>query len=256
LIDLHCHILPGLDDGPGVLAESLEMAELAAADGIRGIVATPHTLNGVYDNPRATVRQALVRFRRALLKKGLALDLYPGTDTHLAVNMMEKIATGAAVTINETGKYILMEFPHHTLPLGAEEALFELSANDITPIITHPERNFVIQSDPEMLYAFVNMGCLVQITAMSIVGGFGGKAMESARIMLELRLAHIIASDAHDAIRRPPVLSPAVKAAADILECQEEAEDMVLGRPKAIIEGRTLQIPEPKRRRKKWWWFR
>ena len=244
-----------MDDGPASMAESLDMARQAVSDGIQGIVATPHTLNGVYDNPYTSVQHAVNQFRGVLADNGLALDIYPGTDTHFAIEMLDKISHKAAVTINGAGHYLLIELPHHAVPIGAAEALFELSANNITPIITHPERNSIIQGNLDILYDYVAMGCLIQVTAMSITGEFGEKCMQSAHKILTSRLAHIIASDAHNATSRPPVLSPAVKRAARILGSREEAEAMVCHRPRTIIQGGSLNIPDPIRPRRRWWWF-
>lgn len=253
MIDLHCHILPGMDDGPADMPESLDMARQAVDDGIHAIVATPHTLNGLYENTGPAVTEAVKRFRNALLSEGIPIEIYPGSDAHLDIKMVDKIKDGAALTINGAGRYLLVEFPNHAVPHGAKEELFQLLINGITPIITHPERNFVIQNATDILYELLSMGCLTQITAMSITGKFGEEAMASAHKMLELRMAHVIASDAHGRTLRPPLLSRAVQIAARILGRNEEAEEMVCGRPEAILRGEPLSLPEPRRRRRRWW---
>jgi protein-tyrosine phosphatase len=255
MIDIHCHILPGVDDGPATMAESLTMAKLAVADGIETVVATPHTFNEIYDNPAGEVNTHVARLRETLLNEGIELDLRPGSDAHLCVKMAEKVLAGEAATIDNNGQYLLIEFPVQVIPAGFKDELFQLKLKGITPIITHPERNTVFQQKTEMLYELVNMGCLLQITAMSITGEFGEEPMKSAHRMLELRLAHIIASDAHSPESRPPILSPGVEAAARVLGNLTEAEEMVTIRPQAILEGKSVEIPEPKHPRKKRWWF-
>lgn len=256
MIDLHCHILPGLDDGPKTIEESLEMARVARSDGIRTIVATPHTLNDVYVNPFQKVVDEVDCLRDLFLKEEIDLDLWPGSDVHICSRMSERILSGEAGTINGGGCYVLVEFPYQTVPSGAGEELFRLKLKGITPIITHPERNLAIQNRLETLSDMVVMGCLVQVTAMSITGEFGEEAMTCAHRLLDLRLAHVIATDAHSSVSRPPILTPAVEAAAQILGSMKEAEAMVLARPDAILAGEPVDVPDPKRPQKKKWWFR
>jgi protein-tyrosine phosphatase len=231
------------------------MARQAVADGIRTIVATPHTLNGLFTNRFPDVAGAVEHLKRAFHDSRLSIDLYPGSDAHIGPNMVEKIRSGEAGTINGNGKYILIELPHLSIPEGVKEEIFQMVVNGITPIITHPERNTVIQKKVDRLYEFIDAGCLAQITAMGITGGFGKRAMAVAHKMLALRLCHVIASDAHNTDTRPPALSPAVEIAADVLGSRTEAEEMVDQRPRAILDGKSLQLPEPRRRIRRRWWF-
>jgi len=255
LIDLHCHILPGVDDGACTVTESLAMARQAVDDGIKTIVATPHTLNEVYFNPAQEVCVQTTRLQDIFTSEQIELNLCPGSDMHICVQMLKRIQAGEAATINSNGRYVLTEFPTQTIPLGSQEELFQLKLNNITPIITHPERNLVFQNQLEILYDLVAMGCLVQITAASVTGELGEDAMDCAHRLLELRLAHVIASDAHSPERRPPVLTPAVAVTAQILGSRKEAEAMVVDRPAAILTGSAVTVPEPIRLRKKKWWL-
>jgi len=254
LIDLHCHILPGIDDGPGQMEESVIMADIARSDGIQTIVATPHTLNNVFLNSLSRIIDSVNEFKAFLKEKRIEIGICPGADVHICAGMVERIRMHEAGTVNDNGRYILIEFPHQMIPPGGREELFELKMNRITPIITHPERNLAIQNRLEILTDFVAMGCLVQITGMSLTGEFGEEAMVSAHQILESRLAHVIATDAHSATSRPPTLSRAVEAAAEILGSHQEAEDMVARIPLAILEGRSVDIPEPREPKKKRWW--
>ena len=256
MIDLHCHILPGVDDGAGDIAESLAMARMAVADGIRTIVATPHTFNEVYFNPPEKIFQYIDQLRQILSSEQIELRLLPGTDAHICTRMMARVRNREVCTVNENGRYLLVEFPAQTIPAGAREELFQLKLNHVTPIITHPERNLVFQNNLDYLYDLVGMGCLVQITAMSVTGEMGEDAMECAHRLLEFRLGHVMASDAHSADSRPPLLSAGVEAAAQILGSRREAEAMVLDRPEAILDGAAVEVPDPRRpKKKKWWWF-
>ena len=249
MIDLHCHILPGVDDGPESVDESLAMARRAVEDGIYTIVATPHTLNGIYINAIKEVTSRVATLQETMLKNRIGLRLYAGADVHLCPHMMELIQRGEAGTINDAMKFILVELPSQTIPRGIENEIFSLKINGITPIITHPERNTTIQHDLETLYELIRIGAMSQIEAMSITGDFGGAALGCAERLLTYRLAHVIASDAHSVERRPPILSRAVEAAAEIMGNYEDAERMVTDIPSAILSGDIPEVPEPKRAR-------
>jgi len=245
LIDLHCHILPGVDDGAKSLEESLLMARRAVEDGIHTIVATPHTLNGIYINSAREVTPKVASLQETLSKNHIKLQLYVGADVHLCPHMLELIESGDAGTINNARKYILLEFPSQVVPPKVKDEIFSLKLNGITPIISHLERNPVIQHNIDILYEFIRMGALCQVTAMSITGDFGGIAMQCAERLLSHRMVHVIASDAHSSESRPPVLSQAVEAAAEILENYDDAERMVTEVPAAILSGNMPEIPEP-----------
>ncbi len=247
MIDLHCHILPGVDDGPESQDESLSMARKAVEDGIYTIVATPHTLNGIYINPVKEVTSRVAALQEALSKNHIKLQLYAGADVYLCPNMLERIESGDAGTINDSRKYILLELPSQIVPPGVKDEIFSLKLNGITPIISHPERNSAIQHDTDILYELIRMGALSQVTAMSITGDFGEMALQCSERLLKHRLVHIIASDAHSSDSRPPILSQAVEAAAEIMGNYEEAEHMVTEVPATILSGVIIEIPEPMR---------
>jgi protein-tyrosine phosphatase len=245
LIDLHCHILPGIDDGPLSQDESLAMARRAVEDGIHTIVATPHTLNGIYLNPAKKIISKVEEFQKVLSNNHIQIELCAASDVHLCPHMLEMVESGDALTINDAKKYVLLELPSQAIPKGVKDEIFSLKLNGITPIITHPERNAIIQHDLDILYEMVSMGAISQVTAMSITGDFGAFVKRAAEIMLKKRLVHIIASDAHGADIRPPVLSRAVEHAAEILGNYEEAMRMVTAVPAAILSGAMPDVPEP-----------
>ena len=245
MIDIHCHILPNVDDGSRSLDESLEMAEQALKDGIETIVATPHTLNGVNTNGVEEVLSGVAALQKTLTAKHLDLKLHPGADVHLCTDMVSRINNGEACTIDDAGKYILLELPSQMIPNGIKDEIFALKLNGITPIITHPERNAMVQHDPSVLYELVRMGAFAQVTAMSLTGDFGEFIEQTARVLMRHRLVQIIATDAHSAKDRPPVLSGAVERAAEILKDYKAAEHMVTDVPAAILSGGTPDIQEP-----------
>ncbi|MFH1488292.1 MAG: CpsB/CapC family capsule biosynthesis tyrosine phosphatase [Pseudomonadota bacterium] len=247
MIDIHCHILPGLDDGARSPEEGLVMAKMAVKDGIHTLIATPHTLNGVYLNSADKVGRDVKRFQAELSRRGIPLKCLPGSDIHLCPGLNRRIKDGDAATMNNKGKHILLEFPPQIIPERIKDEIFSLKLGGITPIITHPERHPLIGRHPEFLFELVSMGALCQITAMSITGDFGEPARYAAERMLEGRMVHIIATDAHSSDTRPPLLSSAVEAAADILCSYEEAERMVTEVPAAIISGKNVDIDKPRK---------
>lgn len=245
MIDLHCHILPGIDDGASDIQESLGMAHLALGDGVDTVVATPHTLDGMYLNTRDQICRSVESLRNELSRQKMTLRICPGADVHLCPGLLQKIEDGEALTLNDTGRYMLLELPPQTIPAGVKDEVFALKLNGITPIITHPERHPVIQRDLHVLYELISAGALGQVTAMSITGDFGLPIMACTRAMLELRLIHVIASDGHSPKIRPPLLSRALDAAEEILGSAEEAEQMVTHTPAAILSGGPVAVATP-----------
>ncbi len=246
MIDLHCHILPNLDDGPQSQEESIAMGRRAVEDGVHTIVATPHTLNGIYTNHIQEVISDVATLQEAFLKNHIDLSLYAGADVHLCPDMLERIESGDAGTIDNAKRYILLEFPPQTIPSGIKDEVFNLKVHGITPIITHPERHPLLHHNMDILYELVRMGAMCQMTAMSISGDFGGVVMGCAEILLKNRLIHVIASDAHSSDRRPPILSYALEIAAEIMGSYEDAERMVTNVPAAILSGRLVEISKPR----------
>jgi len=256
LIDLHCHILPGIDDGAASLEKSLVMARQAVRDGIQTVVATPHHLNGLYQNALSDIVTRVNHLSQILEQEAIALKVVPGSEIHVCEGLSRSILKGEAATINGNNKYALLEFPVQSLPHGWEDELFKISLGNVVPVIAHPERLHAFQRNLELLYDLVAMGCMVQLTAMSITGELGEPAMVCSHALLKRRLAHVIATDAHSPEGRPLILSRGVMAAARVLGSREEAETMVTTHPEAIISGKPVEFPEPVRpTRKKWWPF-
>ena len=251
MIDLHCHILSGLDDGPGTVEESLAMARMGYGDGIRVVVATPHTLNGFHYNGRPAILAKVEKFKQALNQRGTLdserrtpnaeLKVLPGSDVRLCEKTLQELDEGNVLTVGDKGKHLMLEFPTVSVPPQSENLLGQLLKRGIVPIITHPERNMEIVCRPERYYEMIRMGCLGQVTAMSLTGGFGAEAKQVAEKLMTYRLLHIIASDAHSSNGRPPILSQAVEAAAKLVgEC--EARKMVVDCPQAILEGLPIRF--------------
>lgn len=215
LTDLHCHLLPGVDDGARHLDQSLAMARLAVEDGIGTIVVTPHHLNGVYTNRAGTVREHVQRLGECLQQAGIPLALLPGSELHLTPELPDAIAGGQALTIADRAQAVLVELPVHTVPLGAERLLEQLMTMGLTPVIAHPERNTELRRRPQRLREWIDMGCLGQVTAQSTTGQFGERVRRAAKTMIRAGSIHIVASDAHRDRRRIPVITPAYAPIAE-----------------------------------------
>jgi protein-tyrosine phosphatase len=257
LIDIHCHILPGIDDGPPDVEGSLKMAECALKDGIHTLVATPHTSNGVYHNSLAHIITQVLQLRKIFHAKQVLIDIRPGAEVRIHQGMERFVKEGKIASINNADQYLLVEFPYHMMLPGTRDVLFQLILSGITPVLAHPERNTALQRNPGILSDLVTMGCLVQLTAMSITGELGRDAMEYSHFLLRERQAHVLASDSHNAGSRPPVLSHAVEATAHLLGDTEAAVVMVTENPRAILDGKPLNLSKPgKTSKKQWRWKR
>jgi len=255
MIDIHCHILPELDDGSKSLEETLDMCRMAVEDGIKTIVATPHQQDGVYQTPAEAIFRTVRTVSEHIRQAGIPLQLLPGADVRIEVETGEKIMRGEVVSINNTKRYFLLEFPAHAIPMNIDKLIFNLLLKNITPVLTHPERIMEVQENPNRVFDLVSMGVLSQVTAMSITGGFGSRVKKCAHTLLKHNLVHVIASDAHSTEHRPPILSKAVKVVSKILD-EERALDMVTTVPDTIVRGESVEIfPLPIKIKRKFFGF-
>jgi protein-tyrosine phosphatase len=237
--------LPALDDGPNTIEKSLQMARVAAADGIKLIVATPHSQpTGLYKTSPDKILKEVEGLNHALKEEKIPLTVLLGSDVHIDYNLLDEIKNQKVMTVNNNNHYIILEPPILGLPQNLPDFIWKLKLFGITPILSHPERNEIIQEDINVVYNFIMQGALSQITAMSLTGEFGKRAQKCAISLLEHNLTHIIATDAHSAKRRPPILSSALKVAKKIIGL-DHALQMVTDTPEKIIKGEQIDIPEP-----------
>jgi protein-tyrosine phosphatase len=237
MVDLHCHVLPAIDDGSESLDQSLDFCRVALADGVDTLVATPHQKPGQFDNSPESIHQKVLELRQALAEAGVAVRIVEGAEVYCTHDLPQRIKERKVTTLNTSGKYLLLELPYQQFPLRPEETIFQLKLAGVTPVLAHPERIAFFTADMSRLETLIRLGCLTQVNAAAILGGFGGKARDYARRMLERGLVHVIASDAHDTQYRPPVLSQARDAAAEIVGPQR-AHAMVCEVPSAVCEGK------------------
>jgi protein-tyrosine phosphatase len=235
MVDIHCHILPDVDDGSRSWEMTTEMCRIAADDGIRHIVATPHcNYEFAYDRQRC---EAMLGELREASRGHVEFTI--GCDFDFSYeNIRDAIENPTRYTINGT-RYLLIEFSNYGIPPNTDEHLFLLISRGMVPIITHPERNPLLVRHPQRVLHLIRAGALVQLTANSITGFWGAHAKSLSEWLLKQGAVHVIASDAHDPWRRRPVLSEARFAVANLVG-EDVAEDLVLNNPQAIVDGRPL----------------
>jgi len=235
LIDLHCHLLPGIDDGARNTAESLEMARVAEADGIDVIACTPHIMAGVYENTGESIAAAVAKMQSFLADEGITLRLIVGADAHVAPNLVARLQDGSVPTLGGT-RYFLFEPPHHVAPPNLDRIVSDVLGAGFVPILTHPERLRWINTHYDQILRLARSGVLMQVTAGSLTGRFGDGPRHWAERLFEEGLVHLLASDAHDAVRRPPKMRNAFKRAAELVG-EEEMRHLAFTRPRGILEN-------------------
>lgn len=231
MVDIHCHILPLVDDGARSWEIAQQMGAMAVEDGITHIVATPHA-NSQYEYDRERFSQILSELQ-GRLNDTLKFSL--GCDFNLSFENLELLFASPKQFLIEGTKYLLIELNNFGIPPGFEQLLFRMTAElQIVPILTHPERHPLLQRHPEQVAPWTELGCLVQVTANSLTGHWGRRAKDAAVWLLKKELVHIVASDAHDLHHRPPLLSPARNAVAQILD-EHSAMELVEINPQLVV---------------------
>lgn len=258
LVDLHCHILPGVDDGAKNLSMSLGMAQDAVKQGITHILLTPHHMDGDYTNHKEDVIQRTAQFQEELNIRDIPLTVFPGQEVHLTGELIQALDSDDILFMDEVGKYLLLELPHSGVPEYTEDMLFELLARGITPVIAHPERNHGFQKDPDKLYSFVRMGCLTQLTSSSYLGVFGSNVEKLTSKIIESGMGFAFSSDAHNFEGRRFLMADAFQKLADN-EGERKAE-LFEKNAESILNGENIEVPEivkisAVKKKKRFWLF-
>lgn len=244
MIDLHSHILPGIDDGSRSLDMSLEMARMAVDDGITLMACTPHIYPGLYMNDTAGIIAAREALQREFDDRGIPLKLTIGADVHLVPGLLEGLRAGTVPCLHQT-RYLLLEPAHHVAPPHFQESVFSLVAAGYVPVITHPERLTWVEDHYDVFRDLVRQGAWMQITAAALTGTFGARAKYWGERFLDEGLTHIIATDAHSNGRRSPVMSKARDIAERMLG-KEEAQLLVRGRQERMLRNELPSaVPPP-----------
>jgi protein-tyrosine phosphatase len=253
MIDLHTHFLWDWDDGPDDLYQARAMCHIAKKDGTTAICLTPHVFRMTrHSDDLDVLRRRMFEFDAEMRAAGIELEFHYGAEVFVHAEIVRAIEK-YRFTVDQTS-YVFIEFAAEGVPVGASTMLAQLLGKGFVPIISHPERNRGFAARPELLYEFVSMGCAAQVTAASLTGELGKEIRTTAGLFMVNNLVHIIASDAHRAIGRPPGLSRAVEAASRIVG-ESKARAMVTEIPRAILENRALPDwgePENPLRHKTW----
>lgn len=248
LIDIHSHILPGVDDGAQTVEDSVNMAKLAVEEGITKIIATPHHQNGKYFNRRNEILNRVIELNRVLQEKNIPLEVLPGQETRIYGELADDLDNGDILPLNQTN-YLFIELPSGHVPRYTEKLLFDVQLKGLTPIIVHPERNSEVIENPNLLLNLVKKGTLTQVTAGSITGHFGKKIQKFSMQLIESNMTHFVSSDAHN------ISSRSFKVRESISDIEKEfgRQAVYYFRENAelLVKGQTIYKQEPSQIKKK-----
>jgi protein-tyrosine phosphatase len=242
--DIHCHVVPGLDDGAADMAEALAMVRMAVADGTTTLIATPHQLGANAHVTAEAIRTGVAALQAAVDAAGIAAKILAGADVRIEPELPSLVKQGKVVTLADRGRHLLLELPHEIyFPLGS--LLEALDRRGVVGILSHPERNRGIIREPDVMHDVVAAGGLLQITAGSLLGGFGTSARRLAESAVRDRIVHFVASDAHDTARRPFGLAEAFDTVAGIAD--EDYASLVCSiNPGRVARGEPVETERPR----------
>jgi protein-tyrosine phosphatase len=247
VIDLHSHILPGLDDGTRSLEEAVELAQSAAADGVTVIAATPHVRHD-YPTSAGEMEHALARVRAAVAEAGVKIDVIAGGEIDLVELSRLSDEELFRFSYAALGKHVLLEFPDAGWPISIGAAIDGIRTAGLTPILAHPERNARVQQRPELLERLIAQGAIVQVTAASLEGRLGRRALATSKHLVDHGLAHLLASDAHG----PHIRGAGLAAAVARLGDEGLGRYLTEESPAAILAGAAPEAPPRPPRRTRW----
>jgi protein-tyrosine phosphatase len=242
LIDIHTHLIPNVDDGADSIDETLRLAEAAVAEGISHAILTPHHNRYWVINEKDDVIERTKKVEQAIQKANIPLTVSPSQEIRMNEEFSEDLFAGNYLSLDGEGKYYLVEFSWDTFPSFAYDYLKEMIDANITPVIAHPERQYPFIENPNLLKSLIQMGCISQITATSIVGGYTEEIRQAAFDMMDEGLIHVIASDAHDTVMRPFNLVGAL----EVVEADYGADykDYIINNAKRIFSGKAINLKQ------------
>jgi protein-tyrosine phosphatase len=244
MIDIHSHILPGIDDGANTIYDSIDMAKQAVSEGIHTIIATPHHRNGKYDNVKSDILPLVKDVNDRFKEEHINLEVLPGQECRIYGEILEDYQKGDILPLNQVSQYLFIEFPSSSVPRYTEKLLYDIQVTGLTPVIVHPERNAELIERPEKLYKLVQGGAATQLTASSLTGYFGKNIQKFSQQMIQANLTHFIASDAHNIHNRTFKMEEAM----DYIE-KKYGIDMVYyftENAELLVDGKNIykEIPE------------
>ena len=242
-VDVHCHLIPAIDDGAADWDATLAMARMAVADGIETIICTPHQLGAFHHNHGDDIRRRTSLLQAQLEEHQIPLRVLPGGDVRIESDMIEKLLAGEVLSLADRRRHVLLELPHE-LYFPIDDVLRRLEKHGMQGILSHPERNQGLLKDWELTFELVQRGCLMQVTAGSLHGTFGPNCQKMAQWMVEHRLVHFVATDAHSPKARRPLMRRAFDA-VERLGGRELALSVCCENPAAVVAGKRTPIAEP-----------
>ncbi len=246
-VDIHCHLLPGIDDGAKSWGDALAMAKIAVDDGIVSTIATPHQLGAFSHNDGKRIRSLADQLQSHLREQGVALNVLPGADVRVEPDMVSALQRGDVLTLGDHGKHVLLELPHEVyLPL--DTVLDQLHKVGLIGILSHPERNQGLLRQPDLICPLVEAGCLMQVTAGSLMGNFGARSQALAERMLRDHCVHFIATDAHGQMARRPLMERAYQRVVELVG-REVADSICRRNPARVAHGQTFRTDPPRQHR-------
>jgi len=252
MIDLHTHILPGVDDGVKTMDDAVEFARVAAADGVKTVVATPHYRDGFFLNSRLEVLAGVAALNGRLQAERIPISVLPGAEIHISADLVERVKAGHAPTLADNGRTVLFELSMSQYPLDLENLVFQMRLAGLQVLFAHPERIRYFQDDVSRYEAVIRLGAFGQLTTGSVTGVFGEDVVAFSEELARKRLVHVVASDAHNTRGRPPILSRSMARLGSWIG-DDLARRMADEFPKAFLEGRDPDLPpapEPTMRRR------
>jgi protein-tyrosine phosphatase len=243
MIDIHSHILPGIDDGVRTMEEALAFARMAVDGGTKTLVATPHCKEGFYFNDKPIVMEQVGLLKAELEKHSIPLQLIPGAEVHICPELVQRIQDGRAPTLGDNGKTLLLELSLSQYPVELANLVFQLKLAGILPVFAHPERIRFFQDDITRYEEVIRLGAWGQITTGSVLGTFGSTTREFSEELIRKGLIHVLASDSHNIKGRPPGLREGVTAVAALVG-EDQAVRMVTSTPESLLAGMEPEIPD------------
>jgi protein-tyrosine phosphatase len=238
-VDIHCHLIPGIDDGAKDWVEALSMARMAVEDGICTVVVTPHQLGNYAANDGPAVRASAAELQDFLDDQNVPLTVLPGADVRIESDLVRRIRRGEVVSLADHRRHVLLELPHE-LYVPLDGLLADLAADGITGILSHPERNAELLTSPGVIAELVDAGCLMQVTAGSLLGTFGPRIERYSQKLLEDGMVHFLATDAHGPQTRRPLLRRAFDRTAGLVGW-ETAVELCCRNPLRVSQGLAVQ---------------
>ncbi len=245
MIDIHTHVLPGIDDGARTIEESIKIVKKAADEGVNTIVATPHVLEMASKSDWQRVSDTFNCVKQTIIREKINIEMILGAELFISPALPQKIKENKELTINSHNRYVLLELPVQEIPPFTEQTIFELLVQGIVPIISHPERYLEIQRDINKLFNLVRKGVLTQVNCGSLIGRYGKKTQKTAKTLLAHNLIHTIGSDVHSVPNGSYPLSQGVNMAAEVTNI-ERANEMVTSIPKKVIDGHIIEVLPPR----------